>query len=89
MHGSKESSCMVKRRGREAKGAPGWKGLVNPVNGFLAFGSICSEPEFQQRDSRDEAHNGSIAAQDPFCVQACAQEIDQDIGVEEDLPDYR
>jgi hypothetical protein len=51
MHGSKESSCMVKRRGREAKGAPGWKGLVNPVNGFLAFGGICAEPEFQQHDS--------------------------------------
>ena len=38
MHGSKESAGMVKRRGCEAEGAPRLKGLLNPVNGFFAFG---------------------------------------------------
>lgn len=88
MHGSKESSGMVKRRGCEAEGAPGLKGLLNPINGFLAFGCVRAEPKLQQSDSGDEPHNGPMAAQDPFCVHACAQEIDQDIGVEEDLPAY-
>ena len=88
MHGSKESSGMVENRGCEAEGASGSKGLLNSVNGFLAFGRVGTESEFQQSDSRDESHDGPMATQDPFCVPACAQEIDEDIGVEYNLSTY-
>ncbi len=72
MHHSKESSGMVKSRGGEAEGAPGLKGLLNPVNGFFPFGRVRAEPEFQQRDSRDETQDGPMATEDPFCVDVCA-----------------
>jgi len=88
MHGSKESSGMVESRGCEAEGASGSKGLLNSVNGFLAFGRVGAESEFQQSDSRDEPHDGPMATHNPFCVHACAQEIDEDIGVEYNLSAY-
>lgn len=88
IHRSKESSGMVESRGCEAEGASGSKGMLNSVNGFLAFGRVGTESEFQQSDSRDEPHDGPMATQDPFFVHACAQEIDQDIGVEYNLSAY-
>jgi hypothetical protein len=62
---------------------------MEPVYGLLALRGIRAKPKFEQRHSGDESNNGTLSAQDPFRMHPGAKKIDQDIGVEQDLPAYR
>jgi hypothetical protein len=73
----------------QAKDASGLECLVELVYSFLTLRRICAKLKFQECHGRDESNDSSLSTQDPFGMHPCAEKIDEDVGVEQNLSDYR
>jgi hypothetical protein len=80
---------MVEEGWRKAKDTPARKCAKEPVYHSFALGRIRPKAKFQQDNGRDEPNDRAVPANHPLRMQSGSKKINQDIGVEQDLPAYR
>lgn len=89
MHGLEYASCLIEEWRWEAQHAPTMKCLMESIDRLFPFDGIGTKTKFQQNDRRDESNDRAMPADHPLGVHADSQEIDEDVGIEQNLADYR